>query len=76
MEELFSLFVDYIDSIYYKGYAEQLAKENPQLYSWEFKEFCWIHEPKNTKAITGDLSRGNCKIIKLPLPDKNSSQRA
>lgn len=64
MEQLFILFVEYIDSIYYKGYANELATTDPQRYAWEFKEFCWIQgEPE--KDNTGDYEEGHCKIVQM-----------
>ncbi len=33
-------FIDALNSIFWDGYAEQLAKENPQAYTQEFNQFC------------------------------------
>lgn len=75
MEQLFLLFVDYIDSIFYDGYAEQLAKEDPQRYAWEFKEFCWINGEQQ-KEDNFDYEEGHCKIVKMYPDFPNVSQRA
>lgn len=32
---------EYLDSIYYEGYAEQLATENPQAYEHEMELFMY-----------------------------------
>ena len=36
---MYELFVALIDQLFYEGYAEQLAKENPQAFQFEFNEF-------------------------------------
>lgn len=41
--DIVTVFIDYLDSLFYKGYAEQLAEENPTAYNWEFNEFCNIY---------------------------------
>ena len=38
-EQKYQLFIEYLDSIYFEGYAVQLAKENPNQYKAEFKTF-------------------------------------
>lgn len=35
----YTLFNEYLDSIYFEGYAEQLAKENPESYKEQFNQF-------------------------------------
>lgn len=32
-------FIDYLDSLYYEGYARQLAEQNPVRYKFELDEF-------------------------------------
>ena len=32
-------FTEFIDSIYYPGYAQQMAKDDPVKYSFEYNEF-------------------------------------
>jgi len=34
-----SEFIDYIDGIYYEGYAQQMAVENPVRLTFEYYEF-------------------------------------
>lgn len=36
---MYDLFISLMDSLNYEGYAEQLAKENPALFQYEFNEF-------------------------------------
>lgn len=36
---MYELFVELNDQLFYEGYAEQLAKENPALFQFEFNEF-------------------------------------
>jgi hypothetical protein len=36
---MIELFIEYMDSIYYQGYAQQLASENPQSFNFELTEF-------------------------------------
>jgi len=65
MEKLYELFIEYMDSIYYAGYTKQIASENPELFTFEWREFIRIHEPKPEKVISGDFKRQGAKIIKL-----------
>lgn len=32
-----------MDGIYWDGYAQQLAKDNPELFNYEYNEFLSIH---------------------------------
>ena len=32
-------FVDYLDSLYWEGYAENLANENPEAFTFELNQF-------------------------------------
>ena len=32
-------FIDFVDSIYWAGYAEQLAESNPEKYTFELNQF-------------------------------------
>lgn len=36
---MYELFVELTDQLFYEGYAEQLAKENPQAFQIEFNDF-------------------------------------
>jgi len=36
---LLELFIEFIDSIYFPGYAEQIAEDDPEKFSWEYNEF-------------------------------------
>jgi len=36
---LYELFIEFIDSIYYAGYAEQLSESDPEKFTWEYQEF-------------------------------------
>lgn len=76
MEALYILFIEYLDSIYYTGYAQQIAAENPELFTFEFREFIRLHEPKPEKVISGDFTEGNGKIVKHPAAIKIDKQRA
>jgi hypothetical protein len=35
----FSDFIDFIDSIYFEGYADQLAETDPEKLQFEFEEY-------------------------------------
>lgn len=38
------LFIEFVDQIYWPGYAEQLAQDDPEKFTWaynEFVEFCY-----------------------------------
>ncbi len=39
LSQKYTLFDEYLDSIYFAGYAEQLAKENPHDYKTLFNQF-------------------------------------
>ena len=36
-------FVTFVDDLYFDGYAEQLAKTDPEKYAWELAEFEGIY---------------------------------
>lgn len=36
---MIDLFIELTDQLFWEGYAEQLAKENPALFQSEFKDF-------------------------------------
>ena len=38
-QAMYELFIELTDQLFYEGYAEQLAKENPALFQFEFNEF-------------------------------------
>lgn len=37
--EMIELFIELTDQLFWEGYVEQLAKENPALFQSEFKDF-------------------------------------
>lgn len=39
LSQKYTLFTEYLDSIYFEGYADQLAKENPESYKQQFEQF-------------------------------------
>ena len=39
IQQNYTLFNEYLDSIFESGYAEQLAKENPISYNFQFEQF-------------------------------------
>jgi hypothetical protein len=39
IESIYNDFTNFLDSIYYEGYAEQLAGENPEQFTFEFNEY-------------------------------------
>ncbi len=39
LQQKYILFNEYLDSIFENGYAEQLAKENPSSYNFQFEQF-------------------------------------
>lgn len=75
MEELYILFVQQLDAIYYTGYADQIAKENPELFTFEWREFLRNHPPP-PKVIKGNFKRPEAKVVKHPASIKISQQRA
>jgi hypothetical protein len=36
---MYELFIALTDQLFWEGYAEQLAKENPQAFQFEFNDF-------------------------------------
>jgi hypothetical protein len=36
---MYELFIELTDQLFYEGYAEQLAQENPEMFQIEFNEF-------------------------------------
>jgi len=36
---MYEEFIEFTNQIFWEGYAEQLAKENPALFQFEFNEF-------------------------------------
>lgn len=36
---MFDAFINHLDSIFWDGYAEQLANDNPELYNFEYDQF-------------------------------------
>lgn len=39
IQQKYTLFNEYLDSIYESGYAEQLATEDPESYKFQFEQF-------------------------------------
>ena len=39
LSQKYTLFTEYLDSIYFEGYADQLATENPESYKQQFEQF-------------------------------------
>ena len=50
------LFQEYLDSIYYEGYAEALAEENPTAFQFEYNQFKNLYsindEPRSRDQVT------------------------
>jgi hypothetical protein len=42
-KEMYDLFIDLTNQLFWEGYAEELAKENPEAFQIEFKEFISDH---------------------------------
>ena len=38
-DHIYQDFVDFLDSLFFEGYAEQLAAENPEQFNQEMKEY-------------------------------------
>jgi hypothetical protein len=36
---MYELFVELTDQLFYEGYAEQLTRENPKAFEFEYNEF-------------------------------------
>jgi hypothetical protein len=36
---LLELFIEFIDDIYFPGYAEQISEDDPEKFSFEYSEF-------------------------------------
>jgi hypothetical protein len=36
---MYDLFIELTDQLFYEGYAEQLAKTDPQAFQFEFNDF-------------------------------------
>ena len=36
---MYDVFISLLDSLYWEGYAENLSKENPELFNYELNEF-------------------------------------
>ena len=57
--ESIEVFTEYLDSIYYQGYAEQLASENPQAFTFELNQFFDNYNFKNHEPEQRHISEGN-----------------
>lgn len=40
-QNIYQLFEDYLNDLYYEGYANQLAEEDPQAYEFELTQFIY-----------------------------------
>lgn len=40
MNSNIELFIELTNTIFWDGYAEQLSKENPALFKYQYEEFC------------------------------------
>jgi hypothetical protein len=49
--ELIEIFHEFLDSIYYEGYAEHIAENMPNLYAYEKEQFISNHAPCAAKVI-------------------------
>ena len=49
---MYEAFTEWLDQIYWEGYAERLATENPQDYNTQYNEFF------NNHNSTGNKKRG------------------
>lgn len=38
-KKMFDAFIEFIDGLFWDGYAQQLATENPKQYNYELNEF-------------------------------------
>jgi len=36
---MIELFIEFVDGIYYEGYAKQLSQDDPEKFTWEYNEF-------------------------------------
>jgi hypothetical protein len=36
---MYELFIEFTDQIFWEGYAEQMAEENPERFNFELNEF-------------------------------------
>ena len=36
---LYDAFTEFLDSLYYEGYAEKIRQENPELFAFEWEQF-------------------------------------
>jgi len=36
-------FMEWLDKLYYEGYAIQLSKNDPDAFAWEYDRFIQIH---------------------------------
>ena len=39
IEQKYTLFNEYLDSVFYSGYSDQLATEQPDSYIFQFEQF-------------------------------------
>ena len=43
---MYEQFIEFTDQIFWEGYAEQLAKENPEAFRFEFNDFVNAYQSK------------------------------
>lgn len=55
---MYEAFTEWLDQIYWEGYAEMLAIENPQDYKAQYNEFSNNHNSKSNEK-RGRLFNGN-----------------
>ncbi|MGB4775699.1 MAG: hypothetical protein WBP45_11030 [Daejeonella sp.] len=41
---MYDIFLDFTNQLFWDGYAEQLAKENPEKFYYELKDFLKTYE--------------------------------
>ncbi len=78
MEDLTYLFIEYLDGLYYDGYALQLAADSPASYHWEYNNFCDLYSPnpKQCKMEFKPIAKRTGKVIKHPAATETMQQRA
>ena len=37
--KMLEIFIEWLDNIYFQGYAAQLSKDDPDAYAWEYHHF-------------------------------------
>lgn len=57
--EAIEVFTEYLDSIYYEGYTEQLASDNPQAFTFELNQFFDNYNFINHESEQRHISESN-----------------